>query len=95
MKKYFFSKKTSKYICRNKKKMYLCTAVKLVHKIGLWCNGNTADFGSVIRGSNPCRPTTFIIIFKNLELAKIPESFLGYFCFWQLCNFLFKISYLP
>ena len=21
--------------------------------IDLWCNGNTADFGSVIRGSNP------------------------------------------
>jgi hypothetical protein len=25
--------------------------------IGLWCNGNTADFGSVIQGSSPCRPT--------------------------------------
>lgn len=53
--------------------MYLCTAIKLVHKIGLWCNGNTADFGSVIRGSNPCRPTTFIIIFKNLELEDTRE----------------------
>ena len=25
--------------------------------IGLWCNGNTADFGSVILGSSPSRPT--------------------------------------
>ena len=26
--------------------------------IALWCNGNTADFGSVIRGSSPCGATT-------------------------------------
>ena len=26
-------------------------------RIGLWCNGNTADFGSVILGSSPGRPT--------------------------------------
>jgi len=25
--------------------------------IGSWCNGNTADFGSVIQGSSPCDPT--------------------------------------
>lgn len=24
---------------------------------GLWCNGNTTDFGSVVQGSSPCRPT--------------------------------------
>ena len=24
---------------------------------GLWCNGNTADFGSVVLGSSPSRPT--------------------------------------
>lgn len=28
---------------------------------GLWCNGNTADFGSVVLGSSPSRPT------KNLS----------------------------
>ena len=27
--------------------------------IGLWCNGNTADFGSVVLGSSPSRPTKF------------------------------------
>ncbi|CEN38545.1 conserved hypothetical protein [Capnocytophaga cynodegmi] len=34
--------------------MYLCTAKMM---IGSWCNGNTADFGSVIQGSSPCEPT--------------------------------------
>ena len=29
------------------------------HYIGVWCNGNTTDFGSVIRGSNPLAPTTW------------------------------------
>jgi hypothetical protein len=24
-----------------------------------WCNGNTAPFGGVIHGSNPCRTATF------------------------------------
>ena len=24
-----------------------------------WCNGNTAPFGGVIHGSNPCRPAIF------------------------------------
>ncbi len=24
----------------------------------LWCNGNTADFGSVVQGSNPCSSTS-------------------------------------
>ena len=23
----------------------------------LWCNGNTTVFGTVVRGSNPCRST--------------------------------------
>lgn len=27
--------------------------------IGLWCNGNTTDFGSVIGGSNPPSPTSY------------------------------------
>ena len=25
--------------------------------IGVWCNGNTTGFGSVIMGSNPVAPT--------------------------------------
>ena len=30
---------------------YLCTAYE--QRIELWCNGNTADFGSVVLGSSP------------------------------------------
>lgn len=33
--------------------------------IVLWCNGNTADFGSVIRGSSP-RGTTNIMPFSRI-----------------------------
>lgn len=49
-----FSMKSHFSICQIKKKVYLCTA-KIA--IGSWCSGNTADFGSVIRGSSPCEPT--------------------------------------
>ena len=34
-----------------------------------WCNGNTALFGGVIHGSNPCRTAT---ICKELEVIEIP-----------------------
>ena len=33
--------------------------------IALWCNGNTADFGSVIRGSSP-RGTTNTMPFSRI-----------------------------
>ena len=33
---------------------------------GVWCNGNTTGFGSVIIGSNPITPTKgFVIIIKH------------------------------
>nr|DAW71518.1 MAG TPA: Glucose-6-phosphate 1-dehydrogenase [Caudoviricetes sp.] len=31
--------------------------VLLFAHIEIWCNGNTADFGSAIQGSNPCIST--------------------------------------
>lgn len=40
--------------------MNLCAtfAPAITHQYnGLWCNGNTTDFGSVILGSSPSRPT--------------------------------------
>ena len=42
------------------KKIYITfapaiTMIALV--IGLWCNGNTPVFGTVIQGSSPCGPT--------------------------------------
>ena len=49
---------SSKYFC------YLCIvkmmaiAVKFFEMgTGIWCNGNTTDFGSVFSGSNPDIPT--------------------------------------
>ena len=30
---------------------------KLLHVIGVWCNGNTTDSGPVILGSSPSTPT--------------------------------------
>lgn len=36
---------------------YICTRNKELNT-GLWCNGNTTDFGSVILGSSPSRPTS-------------------------------------
>ena len=35
---------------------YICIALEQL--IELWCNGNTADFGSVVQGSNPCSSTS-------------------------------------
>ncbi len=42
---------------------------------GLWCNGNTTDFGSVILGSSPSRPT------------KKPRNFRGFFYFNAVLDF--------
>ncbi len=42
---------------------YICTRNYAGN--GLWCNGNTADFGSVVLGSSPSRPTK-----KNAPLLR-------------------------
>lgn len=44
--------------CRNKNYRYLCEPVLMNGLFDPWCNGNTADFGSVIPGSNPGGSTT-------------------------------------
>ncbi len=36
--------------------------------VGLWCNGNTTDFDSVVSGSNPDRPANFISL-KRYRVA--------------------------
>lgn len=47
--------------------MYICTAImRLAHGV----IGNTADFGSVIRGSSPCEPTMF---FQDLIQVLFPK----------------------
>ncbi|GEM_PF-2219195 len=40
---------------------------KLLHVIGVWCNGNTTDSGPVILGSSPSTPT--LIIDKLLDIS--------------------------
>ncbi len=42
------------------KKIYITFAPAITMMalvIGLWCNGNTPVFGTVIQGSSPCGPT--------------------------------------
>ena len=34
--------------------------------IGVWCNGNTEDFGSLVQGSNPCTPTKQLLDLVDL-----------------------------
>ena len=36
---------------------------------GLWCNGNTTDFGSVISGSSPDSLTPIDVIFKCVTIT--------------------------
>ena len=44
------------------------TATIINTNIELWCNGNTADFGSVILGSNPGSSTT---LSRKIKIAFI------------------------
>ena len=45
-----------------------------IYNIGLWCNGNTQDFGPWIMGSTPVSPTIMLvkkflkIFLRNLKL---------------------------
>lgn len=40
----------------------------------LWCNGSTADFGSVSRGSSPRRSTNFETNINNKNMSWITDS---------------------
>ena len=44
-----------------RKSPYLCTrnqgTTRLQYKLGIWCNGNTADSGPAFPGSSPGIPT--------------------------------------
>ena len=46
---------------------YLCAAFE--QRIELWCNGNTADFGSVVPGSSPGSSTKLRQIPRNHHIA--------------------------
>ena len=47
--------------------------------IDLWCNGNTADFGSVIRGSSPRRSTNFETNVNNINIITMSETSISLF----------------
>lgn len=68
-----------------RKSPYLCTrnqgTTRLQYKIGIWCNGNTADSGPAFPGSSPGIPTkrernlrVALFLLKKLKdvLPKIP-----------------------
>ena len=42
-----------------------------------WCNGNTADFGSVIRGSNPLASTTcgYHLVGQDIRFSFLVQEF--------------------
>ena len=48
---------------------------------GLWCNGNTTDFGSVILGSSPSRPTK-----KPLKYLR------GFFIYAPIVIYILKVT---
>ena len=56
---------------------YFCRAFE--HRIELWCNGNTADFGSVVPGSSPGSSTqkTGCLIQTPRLLYLLLSSFFG------------------
>lgn len=57
------------YICTRKQAdSCLYSGGLSAYGTGLWCNGNTADFGSVVLGSSPSRPTKKPLISERLFL---------------------------
>ena len=47
---------------------------RTAHPAGRWCNGNTADSGSVYRGSNPCLPAKRAFHHKTLSFRDLSVS---------------------
>src|SRR5437867_1409797 len=60
----------------------------LPHRIARWCNGSTADSGSVCHGSNPCRAAKFSF-FCDRSWAAIDEiPWLALFPLSHVCGHL-------
>ena len=47
---------------------------RLQYKIGIWCNGNTADSGPAFPGSSPGIPTKKSAIFRGCALLFMPKG---------------------
>ena len=63
---------------------YLCTrnqgTTRLQYKIGIWCNGNTADSGPAFPGSSPGIPTkrernlrVALFLFEEIKRDVLPK----------------------
>ena len=80
----FFQKFFPVFLARYRKSLYLCTRkqetgvfLALLSKIGIWCNGNTADSGPAFPGSSPGIPTRTL----NEKSSSV------FFCVWQQVAF--------
>ena len=62
-----------------RKSPYLCTrnqgTTRLQYKIGIWCNGNTADSGPAFPGSSPGIPTKKSAIFRGCALCLCQKEY--------------------
>ena len=69
---------------RLSKSPYLCTrnqgTTRLQYKIGIWCNGNTADSGPAFPGSSPGIPTkrernlrVALFLFEEIKRDVLPK----------------------
>ena len=67
-----------------RKSPYLCTrnqgTTRLQYKIGIWCNGNTADSGPAFPGSSPGIPTkrernlrVALFLFEDIKRDVLPK----------------------
>ena len=67
-----------------RKSPYLCTrnqgTTRLQYKIGIWCNGNTADSGPAFPGSSPGIPTkrernlrVALFLFEEINRDVLPK----------------------
>ena len=67
-----------------RKSPYLCTrnqgTTRLQYKIGIWCNGNTADSGPAFPGSSPGIPTkrernlrVALFLFEEIKRDVLPN----------------------
>ena len=67
-----------------RKSPYICTrnqgTTRLQYKIGIWCNGNTADSGPAFPGSSPGIPTkrernlrVALFLFEEIKRDVLPK----------------------
>ena len=66
-------------------------AVAFERMFELWCNGNTADFGSVVLGSSPGSSTTAAVVDAVAKAARLNKNGCGN-AFAQVTASVFIVS---